>query len=254
MIERIAIEEMGRDLVALFGHSPKQSLSLTDAGWIAQSGYKGVADLNMAGVYPGAGPSAALSLVRQVRDSGVETILVLPSDNPDLRGAIEAEGNAMVGQLPCMERKAAPVDGESLRCAARRGGEDEMEAAMELAAHAFSLPAEVTRQAVPPAFLDDGQREVWIAEADGAMLGVGLFIRDGERVGVYTMATSPEHQKRGAGKAVLVAAMKSFQARGVERFTLGATAAGHHLYEQVGFRDVAQPYLTVIGSSTQFPG
>jgi hypothetical protein len=38
----------------------------------------------------------------------------------------------------------------------------------------------------------------------------------------------------------------------VEEFTLGATAAGFHLYEQVGFRTLMAPRVFVLGESTQF--
>lgn len=38
----------------------------------------------------------------------------------------------------------------------------------------------------------------------------------------------------------------------VTTFTLEATAASVRLYEQVGFKTVAQPSVFVIGSSTQF--
>jgi hypothetical protein len=42
--------------------------------------------------------------------------------------------------------------------------------------------------------------------------------------------------------------------RGATTFTLEATEAGFHLYEQVGFVTAATPPVYVAGASTQFPG
>jgi hypothetical protein len=37
-------------------------------------------------------------------------------------------------------------------------------------------------------------------------------------------------------------------------FTLEATEAGNHLYEQLGYQTAATPTVLVAGESTQFPG
>ena len=49
-------------------------------------------------------------------------------------------------------------------------------------------------------------------------------------------------------------AMAQNHADGVTTFTLEATEAGYHLYEQVGYATVAAPTVMLVGESTQFPG
>ena len=252
--ERALLEELGRDVASLFGHAPQAQIALRQDGWIGLSGEADAADLNMAAIYPGASPGGAMEIVRQLEAAGLALILLLPEQDETILSYARQSGLQIVAQIPVMERQAGPIDDSAMKCRARLGSPDEMEAAMALAARAFSLPPDQCVRALPPALLDEGQRELWIAQSDGEMLGVGLFIRDGERVGIYTMATQPERQRCGAGRAVLVAAMQHYQERGVTRFTLGATAPGFPLYERVGFTTRAQLHVCVIGASTQFPG
>ena len=91
------------------------------------------------------------------------------------------------------------------------------------------------------------------AEA-GRVLGCGIFVRSDDHVGIYTMATPVENQRRGVGGAVLATAMAHYQHDGVTRFTLGATEQGFGLYERMGFEVVSRPEVFVIGQSTQFSG
>jgi GNAT superfamily N-acetyltransferase len=53
------------------------------------------------------------------------------------------------------------------------------------------------------------------------------------------MATPPEHQRKGMGRALLSQVIADYRRRGVERFHLGATEAGRPLYESLGFQLVA---------------
>ena len=46
--------------------------------------------------------------------------------------------------------------------------------------------------------------------------------------------------------------MAHYLDRGATTFTLEATDAGFHLYEQVGFEVIGTPNVYVIGMSTQF--
>jgi ribosomal protein S18 acetylase RimI-like enzyme len=79
-----------------------------------------------------------------------------------------------------------------------------------------------------------------------------MFIAREDHVGIYTMSTPATHQRRGVGRAVLDAGMAHYLDRGATTFTLEATEAGFHLYEQVGFEVVGTPSVYVIGMSTQF--
>src|SRR5438094_344892 len=89
----------------------------------------------------------------------------------------------------------------------------------------------------------------WLAlsgEAGGTIAGSGTFVRSGDHVGIYFMATRPQFQRQGIGRAVLDTAMRYYLGHNVTTFTLEATAAGVRLYEQVGFQTVAQPSVFVV--------
>jgi len=68
------------------------------------------------------------------------------------------------------------------------------------------------------------------------------------------MATPPEHQRKGAGRALLEYVIQHQRHRGATRFFLCATQAGYPLYDRVGFRTVSDCAVWVAGHSTQVPG
>jgi GNAT superfamily N-acetyltransferase len=61
----------------------------------------------------------------------------------------------------------------------------------------------------------------------------------GSTVGIWSMATAPDHQGRGFGRALLTAVIETHRARGVDRFFLLASEAGRPLYESLGFETLA---------------
>ena len=62
--------------------------------------------------------------------------------------------------------------------------------------------------------------------------------RTRDTAGIWTMATAPEHQRQGAGEALLSRVMADYAADGVQVFYLGATPEGLPLYERWGFRRI----------------
>jgi predicted acetyltransferase len=64
------------------------------------------------------------------------------------------------------------------------------------------------------------------------------------------MGTPPEHQRKGAGRAVLTHALRHHRQRGGDLFYLYATAAGQTLYSRVGFTTIADVPTWVRGHST----
>jgi ribosomal protein S18 acetylase RimI-like enzyme len=102
--------------------------------------------------------------------------------------------------------------------------------------------------------LEHEGNDLWLAEDESGAVGCGIFVHSGNHVGIYTMSTPPEQQRRGIGRAILDTVMAHYQNQGVERFTLGATEKGYPLYERTGFKVITRPHVYVIGASTQFPG
>ena len=76
----------------------------------------------------------------------------------------------------------------------------------------------------------------------------------GTAAGISLMATPPEHQRKGAGRALLAQVIDDYRRRGVERFFLVATEAGQPLYASLGFEAIAELSAWVLGQSTQVHG
>ncbi|MEB7503320.1 GNAT family N-acetyltransferase [Arthrobacter koreensis] len=104
-----------------------------------------------------------------------------------------------------------------------RGGDKERGIALE------SSPA------APPCTRWRGRNE------DGRPAAVGrLALPDGERGGIYCMATIPEARRRGFGSAVLRSMLQAGNDSGVTDFWILVTAANHRaqeLYARAGFRE-----------------
>ena len=244
--------QTGEDLMRVFEHAPRAACRRLAHGAIALSG-EAPADLNMILLAAGASRAEfdeALAAAGRLR---VEAILVVEEGADRLCAWAAAAGLSEVGRLPLMERPAGALP-PAPDLVVRLGGPDDVAAAMRMSAAAFALDEAACRSAFPAAFLDRDGNDLWLAEEQGEPLGSGVFVRSGDHVGIYDMATPPDRQRRGIGRAILVGAIAHYQAQGVARFTLGATEAGYPLYQRLDFTVAARPHVYVIGDSTQFPG
>lgn len=240
------------DVAGLFGHGPECDCRILSHGGIAVSGAP-ASDLNMLFLTPGATLEECEEVLEAAQRKGVDALLLVDEGAQDLCSWADDRGLTCVGQAPMMERKAAEIQSSS-GFRVQRVGSNEAGTANRLAAAAFSLDEAACNLAMAPSTFETDQIDLWLAYDEGTPLGCGVFIRTGEHVGIYTMATHPEQQKRGVGRAILETAMDYYQVHGVNRFTLGATEKGYPLYLKVGFEVVSSPFVYVIGSSTQFPG
>jgi putative acetyltransferase len=111
-----------------------------------------------------------------------------------------------------------------------------------IAAH-FVLEEQDRRQLEDPvaAYVDTGG-EILIAELDGRAIGCVALVPDG--LGAYElskMAVAPELRGRGAGRALLAAAIERARALGADSLFLGSSTKlpnAVHLYEALGFEHV----------------
>jgi ribosomal protein S18 acetylase RimI-like enzyme len=243
----------GHDVEKIFGQSPRASVHVNDHGWLGLTGERGSADLNMAAVIRSAPTSLVEDYVRTIRDLGLDAILIVDVDAPDLVAAAEGLGLQAVGAVPVMVWENQPVPMSSSGYTVRVATKDDIPVICCLVASAFSLDEDMVKRALPASVLDAGA-EIWLVEDGDEPLGTGTFVPTDDHVGVYSMATPERSQRRGVGRAVLDTAIAHYVKQGAKTFTLEATEAGFHLYEQVGFVTAATPTVFVIGASTQFPG
>jgi GNAT superfamily N-acetyltransferase len=132
--------------------------------------------------------------------------------------------------------------------------EQSLEESGDLAARAFDLPLESLRKTFGPLTLDTPEVSIFIARKDGMPVSSVMTTGMGPTIGIWTMATPPEHQRKGAGRAVLEYAIDYHRKRGAGLFYLLATEAGKPLYEKVGFQTLEEGAVWVAGHSTQVSG
>ena len=79
----------------------------------------------------------------------------------------------------------------------------------------------------------------YVGYANGEPVATAAIVLSGDTLGVYNVATLPEHQRRGYGEAVMRAALADAQRElGTSRVILQSTVAGYRLYERMGFRTI----------------
>jgi GNAT superfamily N-acetyltransferase len=242
----------GRDAAILLGSTSQALCRMDEHGWLALSG-EASADLNMVFVSRACPREDLGRYVDEVEARHVDAILMVDEGAPQLVEAAEARGLLAAGRVPVMAWQGTSLPGPDARNhVVRLAAENDINDVNAAMAEAFALDEAAVQRSMPPSLVSAGA-DVWIVEDGGTIAGSGTFIRSGDHVGIYCMATRPQFQRQGIGRAVLDAAMRHYLGEGVTTFTLEATAAGVRLYEQVGFETVAQPSVFVIGSSTQFP-
>ena len=243
---------MGRDFAEVISHAPRKHFRFDDCGWIGLSGELNFADLNMAVVVNGAPTTLLDGYLREIGSRDLSAVLVVDPSDADLCKAAIDRGLTAAGTVPVMLRRSAPIKPISRPFTIRRASREDVAVANDLTSEAFSFDASQVQRVLPPDYLSETV-ETWLVEAGGVWIGCGTCVRNGNSVGIYSMSTPARYQKQGIGRAVLEHAMHHYQNLGVSSFTLEATAAGLHLYEQVGFRTVMDAPVFVIGTSTQFP-
>jgi ribosomal protein S18 acetylase RimI-like enzyme len=245
------LRNVGRDVEAMLAGGENAFIRVDDAGWLGLSGEKECADLNMAAVFASATDALLADYVAEIRGRDLQAILIVEPGSPELDRAAADLDLTLAGQVPVMVWEGKPAPAGNARYKVHMGDESDLPSALSLASQAFSIDLEKIQRAIPPSVLAHGL-DVWLAEDETGPVGCGMFVPRGDHVGIYTMSTPESQQRRGIGRAVLDAGMAHYLDEGATTFTLEATEAGFHLYEQVGFEVAGTPNVYVIGMSTQF--
>lgn len=130
-------------------------------------------------------------------------------------------------------------------------GPELVSVAGDLIAAAFDEPRDVIARCIEVSITPTSGVETYVAwDDDGPVCTVSLTLT-GDTAGVTLMATPPEHQGQGMGRALLTHVIDNYRSRGVERFHLGATEAGRPLYTSLGFELVADLPVWVLERAGQ---
>jgi GNAT superfamily N-acetyltransferase len=122
---------------------------------------------------------------------------------------------------------------------ARALGPELVAIAGDLIAAAFDTPRDVIARCIDVCMTETAGVETWIAWGDEGPMCTVSVAPTGDTAGISLMATPPEHQRKGIGRALLTQVIADYRRRGVERFHLGSSQAGRRLYESLGFKLVA---------------
>lgn len=208
-----------------------------------------LADFNRLNL--GADPDAEGFLVRSVaraRERGRPLQAVMsPQAAAVLAPVATRLGLTAVGAAPLMVlRSDVPVQPSRPTKIVRALGPELAGVAGDLIAAAFDEPRDVIARCIEVCMTPTAGVETYIAWGDdGAMCTVSIT-PTGDTAAISLMATPPEHQRKGMGRALLSQVINDYRGRGVDRFHLGATEAGGPLYASLGFETVAELSVWVL--------
>jgi GNAT superfamily N-acetyltransferase len=216
-----------------------------------------LADFNMLTLGPD--PDAEAFLTRSVARAKARGLPLLAMMSPHVAPALAPVairlGLTAAGASPLMVLRAGtPVRPSRPVKITRALGPELVGIAGDLVAAAFDVPRDVVARCIDVGVTETAGVETWIAWGDEGPMSAVSMTPAGNTAGVSLMATPPEHQRKGMGRALLTQVMDDYRGRGVERFYLGASEAGRSLYASLGFETVADLSAWVLGNSSQEHG
>lgn len=242
-----------RALVAQMHAAPGFELHMTRNCVLGLTG-EPLADFNM--LILGPDPHAEVFLTRSVaraREQGLPlTAMMSPHVAQALAPVAMQLGLTTAGSAPLMVLRAGtPLRSSRPAKIARALGPELVGIAGDLVAAAFDVPRDAVARCIDVGLTETAGVETYIAWGDGGPVSAVSVTPTGDTAGISLMATLPEHQGKGVGRALLTQVIDDYRTRGVERFHLGATEAGRPLYESLGFETIAHLTAWVLGSSAQ---
>lgn len=196
----------------------------------------------------GGDPDAKGFLIRAVaraRERGRPLQAVMSPQAADALAPVATRlGFTAVGIAPLMVLRAdVPVQPGGPTKIVRALSPELVRTAGDLIAAAFDEPRDVIARCIDVSMTETSGVETYIAWGDSGPVCTVSVTPTGDTGAISLMATPPEHQRKGIGRALLSQVIADYRRRGVERFHLGATEAGRPLYTSLGFERVAD--LTV---------
>jgi GNAT superfamily N-acetyltransferase len=175
------------------------------------------------------------------------------ASNARLAPRAQEEGLTHVGAAPLMLLRSPGVSPAPRGFAVERVTDAaQLGAAADLIASAFGLDRGwVGRTFAAPSLLDAPTVRLLLATRNGEPYSTLTSTNASAPglVGIWSMATAPDRQHQGGGRAILEAAIAQHRA---EACYLVATESGKPLYDAVGFETIDELAIWVAGHSEQF--
>lgn len=246
----------GEAVALLFRAAPGYEARLTQQASLLLSG-EPVADLNCAVIDIGLQAEERLREFGQVIHTRNLPIIMFLSDriSDQLAPIARDLGLQHAGDIPLMTYHPHDAHAEAGNYRVERvESEEDLDEVSRVVASGFGLPLEAVSRVIGPRLLDGPGLDIFLARQGGNAISTVQSTRAGSSVGIWVMATLPEQQRKGAGRALLEYVIAYHCERGANLFYLLATEAGKPLYERIGFRTISEAAVWVAGHSTQVSG
>ena len=115
---------------------------------------------------------------------------------------------------------------------------DGLAQALAVAAAGFEIPADFLAAIYLLEVAELEGIQYYLARSDGCDVSTAVGFTVEETVGIFNVATPPEHRGHGYGAAITAQAVRDGFAGGAELGWLQSSAMGESVYRRLGFREV----------------
>jgi ribosomal protein S18 acetylase RimI-like enzyme len=115
---------------------------------------------------------------------------------------------------------------------------DGLDEAIAVAAAGFEVPAEIVAKLFTPGLVELDGLALYVGRVGGRAVSTAIGLTVGAEVGIFDVATPPEHRRRGYGGALTTRAARDGFAAGADLAWLQSSAIGESTYRRLGFRQV----------------
>lgn len=194
----------------------------------------------------GGGLDGALAEAKERLDGVPWLWWVGPDSDADVADGLLTEGATQALAMPVMAVRTDRVRGAAgppgLRIEEVTGSDVLGEWVTAFAPSFEIAPDQVDPVVAREAHRSDAPGELvrFAGRMDGKIVGTSVLLdRDGV-AGIYVVATTEGHRRRGIGTALTDAAVRAGRERGLRVATLQATSFGRPVYERMGFETVSE--------------
>ncbi len=242
------VDGVWADAAALTGRFyAAEGRQLAGAGWFASLSSLPTTELNVCGLDATADGRSGAELVAALGPELPALVFTSIAAADSARQELVDVGFDVTPVLePVMCSRTRPVPAAGPFQISRCSTAADLDAALDLTAAAHQVPRHFLSTSIGGT-ATAGRASVWLARDGDEPVSTVWFTRVGACLGVMEMMTPPEHQGRGAGRALLSHALHSEWDDSVERSVLLGTPAGRRLYESLGFVAVDESLSCVRG-------
>jgi ribosomal protein S18 acetylase RimI-like enzyme len=180
--------------------------------------------------------------VAAVEEAGLAPWVQTRSGQERAQAAARSLGLTHVERVPGMAARPEELGAVATDLEIRLINDTETEDGTDLLSVAFGAPKELFVR-FGEVFRALAGISWYVGRIDGIVVSTALAFEIDHVVGIFNVATSPEHRRRGHGAALTARAAQDGFARGCELAYLQSSELGYGVYRKLGFRDVEEYLL-----------